>query len=213
MMDISEISKYVQRGRCKTVKTLVNQALEENMDVKIILNEGLIHGMGIIGEKFKRNEIFLPEVLIASKAMNSGMEILEPILSKTGVKPIGKAVVGTVKGDIHDIGKNLVKMMLKGTGIQVIDLGTDVSSNMFIDKAKEINADIICMSALLTTTMPSMKVVIDDLKELDLRNNFKIMIGGAPVTQEYAKIIGADFYTSDAATAAETAKNIILNNF
>ncbi|WP_125153401.1 cobalamin-dependent protein [Clostridium rectalis] len=212
-MDISEISKYVQRGRCKTVKTLVNQALEENMDVKIILNEGLIHGMGIIGEKFKRNEIFLPEVLIASKAMNSGMEILEPILSKTGVKPIGKAVVGTVKGDIHDIGKNLVKMMLKGTGIQVIDLGTDVSSNMFIDKAKEINADIICMSALLTTTMPSMKVVIDDLKELDLRNNFKIMIGGAPVTQEYAKIIGADFYTSDAATAAETAKNIILNNF
>lgn len=208
-MDLMELSLLVQKGSAKKVKEFVLQALEENLSPKDILNDGLINGMGIIGAKFKNNEVYVPEVLIAARAMNAGMEILEPILAETGVKPLGKAVIGTVKGDLHDIGKNLVKMMLKGIGIEVIDLGVDVSAETFVEKAEETGAKIICMSALLTTTMPNMKNTIDELNNRGLRDKYIVMIGGAPITDKFAEQIGADKYTPDAATAAEVAKVLL----
>jgi 5-methyltetrahydrofolate--homocysteine methyltransferase len=207
---IQEISELLQKGRAKNVKLLVQQAIDENMDPKVILNEGLLSGMMIIGEKFKNNEVFVPEVLVAARAMNAGLEILEPKLIEVGNEPVGKAVIGTVKGDLHDIGKNLVAMMLKGAGFEIHDVGVDVPTEAFITKAEEVGADIICMSALLTTTMPSMKLLIDGLSEKGLRNKYIIMVGGAPVNQSYADQIGADYYTPDAATAAETARKAIL---
>ncbi len=206
-----EISEFLQKGRAKNVKELVTKALEENVDPKEILNDGLLSGMMIIGQKFKNNEVFVPEVLVAARAMNAGLSILEPYLIKAGNEPVGKAVIGTVKGDMHDIGKNLVVIMLKGAGFEVTDLGVDVDPDTFIDKAEEIGADVICMSALLTTTMPAMKMTIDRLKERNLRDKYIVMIGGAPVTDQYAKEIGADFYTEDAASAAEAAKAAVLN--
>jgi corrinoid protein of di/trimethylamine methyltransferase len=210
-MDLQELSLLVQKGNAKKVRELVVQALEEKVNPAEILNEGLIAGMGIIGAKFKNNEVYVPEVLIAARAMNAGMEILEPILAETGVKPLGKAILGTVKGDLHDIGKNLVRMMLKGCGIEVVDIGVDVSAETFINKAEEVGADIICMSALLTTTMPYMKTVIDELNNRGIRDKYVVMVGGAPVNANFAKEINADHYTPDAATAAETAKSILEN--
>lgn len=203
---IEEISEFLQKGRAKNVKKLVEQALSEGIDAKEILNEGLLSGMMIVGGKFKRNEVFVPEVLVAARAMNAGVAILEPYLVEAGNEPIGKAVIGTVKGDLHDIGKNLVGMMLKAAGFEVIDLGTDVSAEAFVDKAEEVGADVIGMSALLTTTMPNMKTVVDVLQERGIREKYVVMIGGAPVTDSFAAQIGADFYTADATSAAETAK-------
>ncbi len=209
MAIIQEISEYLQKGRAKNVKVLVQQALDEGMDPKAILNEGLLDGMTIIGGKFKRNEIFVPEVLVAARALNAGLNILEPKLVEIGNEPIGRAVVGTVKGDLHDIGKNLVVMMLKGAGFEICDMGVDVTPEVFIDKAEEIGADVICMSALLTTTMTNMQEVITELKNRNLREKYIVMVGGAPVNESFAQQIGADYYTPDAATAAEVAKKAV----
>ena len=207
---IQEISEYLQKGRAKNVKALVQQALDENMDPKEILNEGLLSGMMAIGTKFKNNEVFVPEVLVAARAMNAGLAILEPKLVEVGNEPVGKAVIGTVKGDLHDIGKNLVVMMLKGAGFEIHDLGVDVEPAAYIDKAEEVGADIICMSALLTTTMTNMQNVINKLKEENLRDKYIVMVGGAPVNESFAQEIGADFYTPDAASAAEAARDAVL---
>ena len=209
MSIVQEISEFLQKGRAKNVKALVEQALAEGVDAKVILNEGLLDGMSIIGGKFKRNEVFVPEVLVAARAMNAGMAILEPKLVEIGNEPIGKAVIGTVKGDLHDIGKNLVVMMYKGAGFEVIDLGVDVEPATFIAKAEEVGADVIGMSALLTTTMQNMKETIDLLNEKGLREKYIVMIGGAPINDSFAEEIGADFYTADAASAAEVAKEAI----
>ena len=206
---IQEISEYLQKGRAKNVKALVQQAIDEGIDPKVILNEGLLSGMMIIGGKFKNNEVFVPEVLVAARAMNAGLTILEPKLIEIGNEPVGKAVVGTVQGDLHDIGKNLVVMMLKGAGFDVVDIGIDVAPETFLQKAEEENADIICMSALLTTTMGKMKENIDLLKEKNVRDKYIVMVGGAPVNEEFAEEIGADYYTPDAATAAEVAKRAV----
>lgn len=206
MADIHEISEFLQKGRAKNVKALVQEALDEGKDPKEILNDGLLAGMMVIGEKFKNNEVFVPEVLVAARALNAGLAILEPKLVEVGNEPVGKVVIGTVKGDLHDIGKNLVAMMLKGVGFEVTDLGVDVEPATFIEKAEEVGANVICMSALLTTTMPSMQAVIDELNSRGLRDKYIVMVGGAPVNQSFADQIGADYYTPDAATCAETAK-------
>ena len=206
MAEIREISEFLQKGRAKNVKALVQEALDEGKDPKAILNDGLLGGMMVIGEKFKNNEVFVPEVLVAARALNAGLAILEPKLIEIGNEPVGKVVIGTVKGDLHDIGKNLVAMMLKGAGFDVTDIGVDAEPAAFIDKAEEVGANIICMSALLTTTMPSMQAVIDELKSRGLREKYIVMVGGAPVNQSFADQIGADYYTTDAASCAETAK-------
>ncbi len=209
MSILNEISINLQAGKAKVVKELVQKAIDEGIDAVTILEQGLLEGMGIIGTKFKNNEIYVPEVLIAARAMSAGTELLKPLLVSGGVKARGKVVLGTVKGDLHDIGKNLVKMMMEGKGIEVIDLGTDVSAERFISSAKENGADIIACSALLTTTMGEMKKVIDLLKEQGLRDSIKVMIGGAPVTDAYRESIGADIYTPDAATAADEAAKVL----
>lgn len=206
---IQEISEFLQKGRKKNVVTLVQQALDEGLDPKDILNEGLLSGMMTIGAKFKANEVFVPEVLVAARAMNAGLAILEPKLIEVGNEPIGKVVIGTVKGDLHDIGKNLVAMMLKGAGFEIIDAGVDVAPETFIEKAEEVGADIICMSALLTTTMPNMGNLIEELKNRGLRDKYIVMVGGAPLNGSFAEEIGADYYTPDAATAAEVAKKAV----
>lgn len=209
MSIIQEISEFLQKGRAKNVKQLVQQALDEQLDPKEILNDGLLQGMMIVGTKFKNNEVFVPEVLVAARAMNAGLAVLEPKLVEVGNEPVGKAVIGTVQGDLHDIGKNLVVMMLKGAGFEIYDLGVDVAPSAFVDKAEEVGADIICMSALLTTTMPKMQDCIETLKERNLRDKYIVMVGGAPVNDSFAKQIGADYYTPDAATAAEVAKKAV----
>ena len=207
---INEISEFLQKGRAKNVKALVEEALAQGLDPKAILNEGLLDGMMIVGDKFKRNEVFVPEVLVAARAMTAGLSILEPKLVEIGNEPVGKAVVGTVKGDLHDIGKNLVVMMLKGAGFEIHDMGTDVDADAFIAKAEEVGADVIGMSALLTTTMPNMKSLVDALNERGLREKYIVMVGGAPVNESFAEQIGADFYTADATSAAEAAKAAVL---
>ncbi|MFI3213673.1 MAG: corrinoid protein [Eubacteriales bacterium] len=209
MSIIEEMSELLQKGRAKNVKALVEQALAENMDPKVILDEGLLSGMMIIGEKFKKNEVFVPEVLVAARAMNAGLAILEPKLVEVGNEPVGTAVIGTVKGDLHDIGKNLVAIMLKGAGFDVVDVGVDVDGETFIAKAEESGADLICMSALLTTTMPNMKGVIEELEAKGLRDKYIVMVGGAPVNQSFADQIGADYYTPDAASCGEKAKEAV----
>jgi 5-methyltetrahydrofolate--homocysteine methyltransferase len=209
MVNLDVISEVLQRGDAEKVGELVKKALEENFAPKKILEDGLIKGMDIIGAKFKRNEVYVPEVLIAARAMRVGMEVLRPKLTETGVKSIGKVIVGTVKGDLHDIGKNLVKMMLEGAGFEVIDLGVDVSADKFVEAVKEHQPNIIGMSALLTTTMVNMPEVIKALEVAGLRDKVKIMVGGAPITQNYADQIGADGYSPDAASAADKAKTFI----
>lgn len=206
---VQEISEFLQKGRAKNVKLLVQQAIDEGMNPKEILNEGLLAGMMIVGEKFKKNEVFVPEVLVAARAMNAGITILEPKLVEIGNEPVGKAVIGTVKGDLHDIGKNLVSMMIKGAGFEIVDIGVDVEAEAFVEKAEEIGADIICMSALLTTTMPNMKEIIDELNKKGLRDKYIVMVGGAPVNQSFCDQIGADYYTPDASSAAEVAKKAV----
>ena len=200
-----EISEKLQKGKTKDIKALVPQALEAGVPAAEILNDGLLAGMSIIGVKFKNNEVFVPEVLIAARAMKAGTEILKPYLVSADAKPLGKVVLGTVRGDLHDIGKNLVKIMLEGKGLEVIDLGVDVAPEAFVSAAKENGANIIACSALLTTTMEEMKNVVDLCKAEGIRDNVKIMVGGAPITDAFCEEIGADKYTPDAASAAEAA--------
>lgn len=207
---IEDISEFLQKGKSKQVKALVTEALENGEDPKALLNDGLLSGFQIIGEKFKNNEIFVPEVLISVRALNAGLAILEPVLFEVGNEPVGKAVIGTVSGDLHDIGKNMVAMMLKGNGFEVHDLGVDVSPEAFADKAEEIGADVVCLSALLTTTMPSIGTTIELFKERGIRDKYIFMVGGAPVTQAFADEIGADYYTTDAATCGTVAKEAVL---
>ena len=209
MVSVTEISELLQKGRAKQVKELVAAALEEGIDPRVILNDGLLSGMMTVGEKFKNNQVFVPEVLVAARAMNTGLAILEPRLVEVGNEPVGKAVICTVKGDLHDIGKNLVAMMLKGAGFEVIDAGVDVDADTLINKAEEVGADVICMSALLTTTMPNMKTCIDELNARGIRDKYIVMVGGAPVNEAFAREIGADHYTADAASAAEVAKEAV----
>lgn len=202
---LEEISSLLQKGRAPKVKAAVQKALDDGIPASTILQDGLLAGMDVVGVKFKNNEVFVPEVLVAARAMNKGVEVLRPYLVSDGVEEKGVAVIGTVKGDMHDIGKNLVRMMLEGKGLRVIDLGVDVAPEAFVDAARENNAQLVCCSALLTTTMPEMKNVVDAVNASELKNKVQIMVGGAPITQEYADEIGADCYTPDAATAAEAA--------
>jgi 5-methyltetrahydrofolate--homocysteine methyltransferase len=193
MFDYQQVSELLQKGKAKDLAAL-------------ILNEGLIKGMNIVGQKFKNNEVFVPEVLIAARAMNAALAVLKPALASTGVKPIGKAIICTVKGDLHDIGKNLVKMMIEGAGIEVVDLGVDCTPEKIVEAVKEYTPDILCLSALLTTTMMAQKDTIDALAQAGVREKVKIMVGGAPVTQSFADEIGADAYAPDAASAAQVAR-------
>ena len=204
-MDLHEISEKLQDGKAKAVKALVQQAIDEGYSAETILKDGLMDGMNVVGVKFRNNEVFVPEVLVAARAMNMGAALLKPLLAEDGVKAAGKVCLGTVQGDLHDIGKNLVRMMLEGKGIEVIDLGTDVPPEAFIRTAVDENCQIICMSALLTTTMPVMAEVIQAAEAAGIRDKVRIMVGGAPVTQSYCDKIGADAYTPDAAAAAEAA--------
>lgn len=210
MSILNEISTSLQQGRAKVVKELVQKAVDEGMDAKLILEEGLLSGMDIIGEKFKNNEVYVPDVLIAARAMNAGTEILKPLLASGGVKAKGKVVIGTIKGDLHDIGKNLVRMMMEGKGLEVIDLGIDVSPEKFVQSAIDNQAQIIACSALLTTTMGEMKNVVEGAKIAGIRDNVTIMVGGAPVNDNFCKSIGADIYTADAASAANEAAKICM---
>jgi len=206
---LNEISQNLQQGRAKAVKELVEKAVGEGIDAKTILEQGLIAGMSVIGEKFKNNEVYVPQVLIAARAMKAGTEVLQPLLASSGVKAKGKVVIGTVRGDLHDIGKNLVKMMMEGKGLEVIDLGVDVPAEKFVEKAIEEKADIVACSALLTTTMTEIGTVVDAIVRAGIRDEVTIMIGGAPVTDSFCKQIGADIYTPDAASAAEAAVKAI----
>lgn len=207
MADLKALSEAIIKGDQNTAVDITRAAIEEGMAPETILGQGLIEGMNVIGVRFKANEVYIPEVLIAARAMKMAMELLEPKLVEAGVEPLGKAIMGTVQGDLHDIGKNLVVMMLKGAGFEVIDAGVDVSPEAFIAKAKETNAQVVGLSALLTTTMPAMEKTIQAFKESGL--SAKIMIGGAPVTQSYADKIGADGYAADAATAVDIAKTLL----
>ena len=202
---LNEISEWLQKGRAPKVKAAVTKALEEGIPASEILEDGLLAGMDIIGQKFKNNEVFVPEVLVAARAMNRGVEILRPYLVEDGVETKGTVILSTVKGDMHDIGKNLVRMMMEGKGLEVIDIGVDVPTESFLDAAREHNAKLICCSALLTTTMGEMKNVVDAVKASEMNGKVKIMIGGAPITQTFCEQIGADCYTPDAASAAEVA--------
>ena len=202
---LNEISEWLQKGRAPKVKAAVTKALEEGIPASEILEDGLLAGMDIIGQKFKNNEVFVPEVLVAARAMNRGVEILRPYLVEDGVETKGTVILGTVKGDMHDIGKNLVRMMMEGKGLEVIDIGVDVPTESFLDAAREHNAKLICCSALLTTTMGEMKNVVDAVKASEMNGKVKVMIGGAPITQTFSEQIGADCYTPDAASAAGAA--------
>ncbi len=209
MAILDDLSELLQKGKVKNVVALVTQALEEGISPADILNEGLLKGMGEVGVKFKNNQVYVPEVLIAARALNKGLEVLKPRLVEAGTKPVGKVIIGTVQGDLHDIGKNLVSMMMVGAGLEVVDLGVDVSAEKFVAAVKEHKPNIVAMSALLTTTMGHQGDVIEALKVEGLRDQVKVMVGGAPVTDSFAKQIGADAYTPDAATAAEKARELV----
>jgi len=209
---LQEIANCIINGKAPDTEQLVQQALDKGVAVQDVLNKGLIAGMDVVGQKFKNNEFYVPEVLIAARAMKAGMKLLKPLLAESGVEPIARLALGTVKGDLHDIGKNLVAMMLEGAGFEIIDLGVDVTPEKFVAAIKEQNASLIGMSALLTTTMLNMKSIIEALKNEDLRDNVKVVIGGAPVTQSYADEIGADGYAADAATAVSEVKRLLNIN-
>ena len=204
-MILQEISANLQIGKAKVVKTLVQQAIDQGIPADQILKDGLLSGMAVVGEKFKNNEVFVPEVLVAARAMKMGTALLKPLLVADGVKAAGKVCVGTVKGDLHDIGKNLVIMMLESKGLEVVDLGTDVSPELFVQAAVEQDCKVICCSALLTTTMSIMEDVVKEAEAAGIHDKVKIMVGGAPLTGAFAEKIGADAYTPDATTAAEVA--------
>ncbi len=207
MADLKALADAIIEGDQKTAVEVTKSALSEGTAAKRVLEEGLISGMDVVGVRFRSNEIYIPEVLIAARAMKSAMEILEPALAKAGVEPVGTLLIGTVQGDLHDIGKNLVAMMLKGAGFEVIDIGVDVSVDMFVERAKEIGTGLVGMSTLLTTTMPAMDKTLKAMRAAGI--TAKVMIGGAPVTQAYADKIGADGYAADAATAVDVAKDLV----
>lgn len=209
MNELKEIGENLLNGQAPKVRELTQAALDKGIEIEKILNEGLIAGMMEVGERFKREEIYLPEVLFAARAMKAGMEVLEPLLLSAGAQPIGKIILGTVKGDVHDVGKNLVGIMLKGAGFEVIDLGVDIAPEKFIDVAKEQGVRLIGMSALLGTTIPVMKSTIEALEAAGLKGQIRTMIGGAIVTQSYADKIGADGYAPDAASAVDKAKELL----
>jgi 5-methyltetrahydrofolate--homocysteine methyltransferase len=206
MKILEQISELLQQGRAKEVQEAVKKALDTGLQPQEIIANGLLAGMSIIGAKFKVNEVYVPDVLIASRAMNAGMETLKPYIVEADIKPIGKIVLGTVEGDLHDIGKNLVKIMFEGAGFQVFDLGIDVPADRFVAKVKEEKPQILAMSALLTTTMTNMEKAIKAVEKEGLRAGLLIMVGGAPVTESFAQSIGADLYAPDAASAAEVAR-------
>jgi len=208
MADLGAVKQSLISGQADDVEKGVQAAIDGGVAVETILSDALIAGMNVVGERFKNNEFYVPEVLIAARAMNRGMALLEPLLKEAGVKPLGTAAIGTVKGDLHDIGKNLVAMMLKGAGFAVLDLGVDVSPEKFVESVKSDGAQVVCLSALLTTTMPQMKTVIDALKEAGL-TKAAVLIGGAPVTQNYADEIGAKGYAPDAASAVDVARELM----
>jgi 5-methyltetrahydrofolate--homocysteine methyltransferase len=207
-----DISAAVQAGRKAEVESLVQQAIDEGVSAQVILNDGLMDAMNIIGPKFKNNELFVPEVLVAARAMNAGTALLKPLLAEGAAQGRGKAVIGTVKGDMHDIGKNLVRMMIEGKGIEITDLGVDVDAERFVEHLRD-NPDtgLVCFSALLTTTLPSMRASVKAIIDAGLHDRVKILVGGAPVTQEFADEIGADGYTADAASAAEKAVELLAS--
>lgn len=207
MADLKALAEAVIKGDQATAVDIAKSALSEGTAPKSVLDEGLIAGMDVVGDRFKKNEVYIPEVLIAARAMKMAMEVLEPELVKAGVQPIGRLVIGTVQGDLHDIGKNLVAMMLKGAGFEVVDLGVDVSPTKFVEEAKSRNAQLIGMSALLTTTMPGMEKTVKALRDAGI--GAKVMVGGAPVTQSFAEKIGAQGYAPDAASAVDTAKSLV----
>ena len=210
MTILDDISSAVQRGKRKEVAPLVQQALDEGLDPVAILNDGLVPAMSVIGEKFSAGEAFVPEMLVAARAMAAGTEVLKPHLAEAGAEPLGKAVIGTVRGDMHDIGKNLVRMMIEGKGFEVTDLGVDVAPEQFVTFIQENDdVDIVCCSALLTTTMPEIGATIRAIEEAGLRDRVKVMVGGAPVTQAFADEVGADAYTVDAGAAAVRAVELV----
>ena len=213
MSNIETISQAVQNGKSKKIGELIEQALQAGCNPVEILNKGMIDAMSIVGDKFTRDEIFVPEMLVAARAMKKGVEVLKPHLTGDGATSIGKVIMGTVAGDLHDIGKNLVIMMLESTGFEVIDLGVDVGADKFIATLEENpDTNIVAASALLTTTMPALKETVKALNNCSLRSKIKVMIGGAPITQDFADEIGADAYTEDAASAAQMAKKLVLEN-
>ena len=209
MKIFEEIADEVQKGNSESVEELTKKALSEDISAEEILNNGLVAGMNIVSKKFKNNEIFIPEVLISAKSMYSGLGIIKPLLAEANVQSKGKVVIGTVKGDLHDIGKNIVAMLLQGAGFDVVDLGADVPKEKFLEFVKNEGADILGMSALLTTTMIYMKETIETLKNAGLRENVKVIIGGAPVTESYAVQIDADGYAPDAASAVDLTKRLL----
>ena len=208
MADLQALADALISGNRDKTAELAQAAVDEGVSPKQILDEGLIAGMNVVGAKFKANEFYVPEVLIAARAMHAGMDIVKPLLAEGDVAPAGIVAIGTVKGDLHDIGKNLVAMMLEGAGFEVLDLGVDVAPEVFVEKIKE-GAQVVALSALLTTTMPSMKDVIDSAKEAGVGDQAKVMIGGAPVTQNYADEVGADGYAPDAASAVDKARELL----
>ncbi len=208
MADLKALADAVIKGDQNTAVEITKAALGEGTPAKSVLDDGLIAGMDVIGSRFKKNEVYIPEVLIAARAMKMAMEILEPELAKAGVEPLGKCLIGTVQGDLHDIGKNLVAMMLKGAGFEVVDLGVDVEPEKFVEQVKAADAHVVVgMSALLTTTMPGMEKTLKALRDAGV--SAKIMVGGAPVTQDYADRIGADGFAADAASAVDVAKSLV----
>ncbi len=209
MADFRAIADALKAGNAPKVKELVEAAVAEGVDPSKIVNEALIVGMGEIGVLFKNNEVYVPEVLIAARAMHAGLGVVKPLLAEQDIASAGKIVLGTVKGDLHDIGKNLVGMMLEGAGFEVIDLGIDIPAEKFVEAIKTNKPEVVAMSALLTTTMPAMKETIEAIKAAGLRDEVKIMVGGAPVTQNFSDEIGADGYAPDAASAADLAKELI----
>ncbi len=213
MTILEEMSLAIQKGKMKLILELVPKAVEEGISAKKILNDGLMAGMNVIGGRFTRNEAFVPEVLVSARAMNKGIELIKPLLVEEGSRPIGKACIGTVQGDLHDIGKNIVKMMLESKNIEVIDLGVDVAPEVFVRAAVDEHCDLVCCSALLTTTMPVMGKVVDTLKNAGVRSQVTILVGGAPITQEYCDQIGADIYTPDGASAANAAEQTLLKKY
>jgi 5-methyltetrahydrofolate--homocysteine methyltransferase len=206
---LQQISDHLQQGKAKSVAELTRQAITDGLHPKNILDEGLIAGMSVVGEQFRKHELYLPDVLLAAKAMYAGLDLLKPLMIEANAKSHGKIVVGTVQGDLHDIGKNLVAIMLKGAGFEVIDLGNDVSAQKFISVAEQEKADVIGLSALLTTTMPTMKSVVELAKERNLYGKVKIIVGGAPLSSDYANEIGADAYCFDGMNAVETVKRFL----
>ncbi len=209
MENLHELSEQLRRGDAPMVGTLTRRAIEAGLAPKLILEQGLIAGMTVVGAQFKAHEIFLPDVLLAARAMTTGMELLKPLLIKEGIETIGKVVIGTVQGDLHDIGKNLVAILLRGAGFDVVDLGNDVSPQRFIETAQREEADILGMSALLTTTMPVMRHVVELAEKRDIRTRTRIIVGGAPLSADYAQEIGADAYCYDGMSAVDCAKKFV----